>query len=93
MHPSLLKRENLPNSPIEEGDAGVVLKRDGTFQLFNTHKNLDPNNLTPRQIEQGRTLAAFAAALQIPAIMDKLYELSEDPALFEVTLNVGKLDS
>lgn len=68
-------------SPIGEGDAGVVLKKDGTFALFNTHENFDPANMTERQIEQATILTAFKTALRHPSVMQVLIEVSNDPRI------------
>jgi len=77
---ALLKLENLPSRPIEDGDAGVVLKREGGFYVFSTG-NVDPDNLTPRQIEQAEIIQALAVALQIPAVMHVLKTMANDPKI------------
>ncbi len=73
---ALLTLQNVTATPIEEGEAGVILKKDGTFQVFNSHADMDPNNLTERQLEQGRMLLGLALALRVPGIMEKLVELA-----------------
>jgi hypothetical protein len=72
----LFSRENLLPNPVAKGDAGVILKADGSFQVFNT-SDIDPENMTTRQIEQGTALIAFAAALKYPAVMEGLLALAE----------------
>ena len=69
---ALLSQEHVTSGRIEEGDAGVILKKDGSFQLFNTHESISSDSMTERQIEQGRTLLAFSVALQVPAVMEAL---------------------
>ena len=77
--------ETRMTSPIDEGDAGIVFKPDGTFRLFNTHTDMaEGKPLTAVQLEQGRKLQAFSLALQVPAVMDFLYGLAEDPEVVEV---------
>jgi hypothetical protein len=78
---TLINIGNIASQPIGEGDAGIILKKDGSFQIFNTHAAIDPSNMTERQIEQTETLMAFAVALQIPEIMAILKQMSQDPAI------------
>jgi hypothetical protein len=87
---ALLNIGNIASQPISEGDAGIVLKKDGSFQIFNTHAAVDPSNMTERQIEQTETLMAFAVALQIPEIMTILKQMSHDPNVVgDKILNYG----
>lgn len=78
----LLTQSNLDLPRIEEGDAGILLKKGGGFVVFNCHKELDVENMTDRQTEQGRALQAFAVALAVPQIMDILIELANDKSIF-----------
>lgn len=78
---SLLNQSNLVATPVQEGDAGLILRKDGSWQIFNCHANMDPEKLTDRQREQGETLLAFAVALQLPEIMDILKKMANDPAI------------
>jgi hypothetical protein len=68
----IIERENVQKPTIAEGDAGIILKADGTFRIFNTIA--DPTNLTPAQRELGQKLLALATALQDPVILDLLYQ-------------------
>ncbi len=90
---ALINSENLADKPIEPGDAGLILRKNGDFQIFTTHEiKLDPANLTDRQIEQGQILMAFAVALQIPRIMELLVQMSNDPDIVghDDVVNVGE---
>ncbi len=90
---ALINSENLANKPIEPGDAGIILRKDGGFQIFTTHEiKLDPANLTERQIEQGQILMAFAVALQIPNVMELLVKMANDPDIVghDDVVNVGE---
>lgn len=78
---NLLTHENLVSTPIGEGDAGIILKSDGTFRIFNCSKIAEDGTLTQEQAVQGTKMMALAAALSIPAIMDMLIQLSTDPAI------------
>lgn len=81
---ALLTREMLSDRfEWEEGDAGIVLKKDGTFRVVNTHQNIDPKNLTPRQIEQTNQLLALAAVLRVPSFMQTMLRAASDPEMFE----------
>ena len=85
---ALLKSENVNYKfEVEEGDAGIILKKDGTFRVFNTHANLDPKALTPRQIEQGKQILGLSAALQLPELMEILVNAASDPTLFKKTID------
>ncbi len=77
---ALINLKNIVAEPIQQGDAGIILRKNGDFQIFSTHGDeLDPNNMTERQIEQGKILMAFATAMQIPRVMELLIEMSLDP--------------
>jgi hypothetical protein len=77
---NLLKLENIVMAPIKEGDAGVILREDGTFQIFSSGK-IDPENLSQGQVEQGRKLNALALALSLPQVMEVLLRMADDPAI------------
>lgn len=84
---SLLNLANTPR-PINEGDAGIVLPKEGDFYVFSTGA-IDPENMTDRQIEQGRVLLAFSVALKIPRIMEVLFRMSEDPVIAGSVIDLG----
>jgi hypothetical protein len=69
---AIITRENIQPPTIEPGDAGIILKTDGTFRVFNTIA--DPANLTPAQLELGRKVLALAAVLKDPVILDLLIQ-------------------
>jgi hypothetical protein len=58
----MLKLENIVSAPIEEGDAGIILKPDGSFKVFSTGA-IDPKHLTNGQVDQGTKLIALSVAL------------------------------
>lgn len=62
---------------IQEGDAGIILKPDGSFKIFSTGKIEEP--LTPEQEMQGRKLLALTVALKTPQVMQLLTDMSNDP--------------
>lgn len=64
-------------SPIAEGDAGIVIKADGSFQIFTTG-TIDPNAMTESQIRQGQILMALATALNTPELLQVLLEASNE---------------
>jgi hypothetical protein len=80
------------DSPIETGDAGIVIKADGSVKIFNTHKHLDHNNMTHEQLAQGEKLLALAVALSTPEIMNLLIEMSNDPRFVGNDINLGSLN-
>lgn len=78
MHAKLSLQQLTPRL-IENGDAGIILKADGTFQLFNVNDSFDPENMTDRQRQQGEQLFALSIALNIPAVMQILVQMANDP--------------
>lgn len=84
----LIQTGNLVSAPIEEGDAGIILKRDGTFRIFSTGK-IDADNLTEAQREQGERLIALSTALRHEQVMDVLKRIAADPAVTGPVLDVG----
>lgn len=87
MH-SLLDRSHLVSTPIKEGDCGVILRQDGTFQIFSTGVK-EGRELTPAQVEQGQKLVCLALALRSPQIMHMLKELANDPAVADREIDLG----
>lgn len=88
MH-TLLGPSQLQSSPIEEGDAGIVLKSDGTFRVFSTG-NIDPNNMTEAQLDQGEKLVALSLALSIPDVLNMLKAMANDPEIVGKAVDVGR---
>lgn len=68
---------NLTNEPVQDGDAGFILRKDGSFQIFTTG-HIDPNALTARQQEQGQLLTLFALVTSSPQIRDMLTNIVND---------------
>jgi hypothetical protein len=91
MSVALLGTQNFADAPIQEGDAGLILRKNGDFQIFNTHASIDPENLTDRQREHGDILRAFSLALQIPNVMELLKAMSNDPAIIGATIEKGSM--
>ncbi len=87
---SLLTLDHVTNQPLTAGDAGIILKEDGTFRIFNLHENIDPQNVTDTQKMQMKKLMALAVALQVPQVMDLLYECASDPEIVGSVLDLGQ---
>jgi hypothetical protein len=85
----LIGNENLQPPEIMEGDAGVVLKLDGTFRIFQTSV-IDADNMTERQIEQGNQILGIAAALRVPELMATLIDAAKNPELFEKVVTLRR---
>jgi hypothetical protein len=77
---NLVGLEHLVADPIQTGDAGVILKIDGSFKVFSTG-DIDPEHMTIAQVEQGRRLQALVLALSIPQVMQILFQMLDDPAI------------
>ncbi len=74
--------ETTVSGPIEDGDCGLILRKDGSFNLFNCHSDFDPTNVSPELLKQGAILHAFSVALRVPALLDFLMEQA---AVFEAS--------
>jgi hypothetical protein len=85
---SLLNRDQITNSRITDSDAGIILKQDGTFTVFNSH--VLGGEVTAAQSEQMKKVMALAFALQTPEIMDMLYSSAADVAQAEGVVDLGK---
>jgi hypothetical protein len=83
---SLLTLEDTVTSPIEHGDAGVILKPDGTFKVFSTGVD---GALTPAQEAQARKLIALAVALRFPEVMAVLERMADDPNIVGEGIDLG----
>jgi hypothetical protein len=68
----MFTEKNLVKGPIENGDAGLVIKQDGTALVFNTFNIADPETVTDEQIETMKNLAALSFALSQPTVMAQL---------------------
>jgi hypothetical protein len=78
---NILPVASITPTPIEEGDVGIILKKDGSYQVFNTHKNFNPERMTKDQVLQGELLIALTTALAHPKLMNVLKAASMDPEL------------
>lgn len=87
---ALVDPTNLKLPAFETGDAGIILKADGSFQLWNTLDKPSAETLTPRQIEQGEILMAFSAALKLPPLMSVLKQVANDPEVFDQIIDTGR---
>lgn len=86
---SLLTLEDTVTAPIEQGDAGVILKPDGTFKVFSTGVD---GPLTPAQEAQGRKLIALSIALRHPEVMAVLERMANDPAIVGEGIDLGTMN-
>ena len=72
--------KKVPATRMEDGDAGIVLKANGEFQLFSIG-TIDPTGLTERQMEQGAILRAIQVALSVPEVLAVMLTFSDDPTI------------
>lgn len=72
---SLITNTNIMTSPIAEGDAGIIIRKDGSYQMFNTHERIDPRNMTPIQELQGGILIALSTALNTDGLIKQLLDI------------------
>jgi hypothetical protein len=83
---SRLTLEDTVTSPVEHGDAGVILKPDGSFKVFSTGVD---GPLTPAQEAQGRKLIALTIALRYPEVMAVLERMANDPDIVGDGIDLG----
>ena len=74
-------QENTVTSPIATGDAGLVIKADGTVQIFNTYTQEQLASPTPEMTQTMQKLMALMVAWNIPAVMDVVIQVANDPAV------------
>jgi hypothetical protein len=85
MPAALFEQTNLAIPKFEKGEAGIIIKANGEFVVWNTFEN--PSNPTEAQLETARKLAGLAAALQLPQVMDVLLQVANDPTIFSAGIN------
>ena len=88
---SNLSSAQIIKDPIQEGDCGVILRKNGSFSIFSTGK-IDPENLSDAQMEQGLLMTAIALCLNTPQLREQLINLASNPAVvghhpFAATVN------
>jgi len=77
----MLTLENTVSSPIDAGDAGIIIKADGKVQLFNTYTPEQLAAPTEAQKLAMQRLYYLMVALQIPQVMNVLSQLATDPEI------------
>ncbi|TXN08939.1 hypothetical protein FV222_00265 [Methylobacterium sp. WL103] len=87
----LLTLDNLVSAPIEEGDAGFILKPNGEFKIFSTGA-INAENMTAAQRAQGEKLLALACAVAIPEVMNMLIQMSRDPAIVGDGIDIARVN-
>ena len=91
---ALLNKTNLTNRPIQKGDAGIVLRADGSFDIFNCFEFTgEPIVLTPHQLETGEKLLALTIPLRVPEVMRLLQSMAHDPDIVGEPLEAIKADA
>jgi len=73
-----LTPDQILSQPIQDGDAGIIIKRDGSFQIFTTGDIA--NTMSPEAIEQGLTLMGVSIALSTPEILLTLKDMARKTA-------------
>lgn len=86
---ALLTLKQTTATPVQEGDVGIILKKDGSYEVFNTHAGFDPENMTEDQMEQGAKLLALTVALRYEAVMNVLRNMANDPAIVGQPVELG----
>lgn len=68
---------------LESGDVGVVVKPDGSFQVFSSGMaGIDESNMTEEQRQQGKRLIALAVALNSPDMIETLVSAACDDDVY-----------
>lgn len=76
----------------EAGDAGLIIKPDGTFAIINSF-DADPAKMTPEQAETIKKLRALCVPLRLPQVMDMLEGVANDERVFDQTAVVDSGDT
>jgi hypothetical protein len=74
-------QENTVTSPIATGDAGIIIKADGTPQIFNTYTKAQLESPTPEMTQTMQKLMALMVAWNLPPVMDVVMQVANDPAI------------
>lgn len=77
---ALQLQDHIIKRPIQEGDCGVILRKEGGFDLFSTG-SVDPDQLTVIQMEHGLIMTALAILLRAPETRTMLIKLASDPEI------------
>ena len=93
MKTALITQVEINPDRIADGDAVCVLKQDGSFRIFNCNTDMEPGKpMTPRQLEQGKALAAFALLLTMPELMEIVVGMACDPQFAGKVVDMGRLN-
>lgn len=88
---TLLTEANLPR-PIQDGDSGIVLTKDGGWFVFSCNPGLTMDSKpTPIQKTHAEILQALAVALKVPQLLDILKQAANDPNIVGTELLDKKL--
>jgi hypothetical protein len=83
---AVIDQTNMAIPKFEKGDAGIILKANGEFVVWNTFEN--PAAPDEAQLETARKLMGLAAALRLPQVMDVLLQVASDPTIFSQPVNI-----
>lgn len=76
----LLDQTDIIKSPIRSGDCGVILRKEGGFEIFSVGiKSAD--DLSEQQLENGTLLAAIAICLKHEDLKSTLIRMATDPKI------------
>ena len=74
----LLDETVVMKRPIQPGDCGVVLRKEGGFDIFSVGFTVD-TQMTEAQLENAELLTAIAICLKYPELRNTLLKLATDP--------------
>ena len=77
---ALQLQDHIIKRPIEEGDCGIILRKNGGFDIFSASITAE-TILTDAQEENGILLTAIAICLKSPEMKNMLIQLATDPAI------------
>jgi hypothetical protein len=80
-------------SPIQPGDAGLVIKADGNVEVFNTFGIENPEDVTDVHIETMKKLTALIYVLHQKPILDTVIEAIEQAELASGTSALQRIQA
>lgn len=76
----LLDQTDILKGPIRNGDCGVILRKEGGFEIFSAGIK-SAEELTEQQLENGTLLTAIAICLKHEDLRHTLLAMATDPKI------------
>lgn len=76
----LLDQSDIIKSPIRSGDCGIILRKEGGFEIFSVGIKSQAD-LNDQQLENGTLLTAIAICLKHEDLRKTLLQMATDPRI------------